>query len=59
MVTAGNHVSKVKLGASVVRFVNSLVISRVGALRPALILCIDLVIRLEAVDRTNIAVYIN
>ena len=59
MVTAGNHVPKVKLGASVVRFVNSLVISSVGALRAALILCCDLVVRLEAVDCTNIATYIN
>ena len=48
---------QVKLG-TVIRWVGRrLVIGRVGALRPALILRIDL--GLELVDFANIAIYIN
>ena len=59
MVTAGDHVLNVKLAAAVVRFVNSLVIGRVGALGSAPIVSLDLVFRLEAVDFADILININ
>ena len=58
MVTAGDHVLDVKL-AAVVRFVDSLVIGRVGALGSAPIVSLDLVFRLEAVDFADILININ
>lgn len=50
---------EIKFGASVIRFIDILVICRVGALGPTLILYFDLVIGLEAVDFISIATYIN
>ena len=59
MVAAGDHVFEVKLGGAVIRCVDQLVIGRVSALRSSHVVGFDLVVRLEAVNCTDVATYIN